>query len=150
SRLYATGDRGRWLADGSIEFLGRIDGQVKLRGMRIELGEIEVALRRQPGVRDAAVAVKQAGPGDNRLVGYIVGAGELGAGQLGTGEPDTAALRAALKIGLPEYMVPAAFVLLDSLPLSPSGKLDRAALPDPDPAKAAGDARTPPRTAAER
>ncbi len=139
-RMYATGDHGRWRPDGSIEFLGRIDGQVKLRGMRIELGEIEVALRSQPGVSQAAVAVKETSPGDKRLVGYIVG----------TSEPDVAALRTALKLRLPDYMVPATFVSLDSLPLSPSGKLDRAALPAPGPAKARAGARTPPRTETER
>ncbi len=140
SRLYATGDHGRWRLDGTIEFLGRIDGQVKLRGMRIELGEIEVALRSQPAVRDAAAAVKESGPDDKRLVGYVVG----------TGEPDAAALRTALKLRLPDYMVPTAFVSLESLPLSPSGKLDRAALPLPGAARALDGDLTPPRTAAER
>jgi amino acid adenylation domain-containing protein len=122
SRMYATGDHGRWRPDAAIEFLGRIDGQVKLRGMRIELGEIEAALRDQPGVRDAAVTVKEIGPGDRRLVGYVAGATA----------PDAAALRAALKARLPEYMVPAAFVSLDALPLTGSGKADHRALPEPD------------------
>jgi amino acid adenylation domain-containing protein len=121
SRLYATGDHGRWRSDGTIEFMGRVDGQVKLRGMRIELGEIEVALREQPGVRDAAVAVKEINPDDKRLVGYIVG----------VAAPDAAALRTALKARLPDYMVPAAFVVLDALPLTGSGKMDRRALPEP-------------------
>jgi amino acid adenylation domain-containing protein len=121
SRLYATGDHGRWRSDGTIEFMGRVDGQVKLRGMRIELGEIEVALREQRGVRDAAVAVKEINPDDKRLVGYIVGAAA----------PDAAALRTALKARLPDYMVPAAFVVLDALPLTGSGKMDRRALPEP-------------------
>ncbi len=140
SRLYATGDLGRWHQDGAIEFLGRIDGQVKLRGIRIELGEIEVALRGQPGISDAAAAVKEISAGDRRLVGYLVG----------VGQPDASALRQALKRLLPEYMVPAAFVSLDSLPLSPSGKLDRAALPAPAPARALDGHRTAPCTAVER
>jgi amino acid adenylation domain-containing protein len=140
SRLYATGDLGRWHPDGTIEYLGRIDGQVKLRGIRIELGEIEVALRGQPGIRDAAAAVKESSPGDKRLVGYLVGGGQ----------PDASALRQALKRHLPDYMVPAAFVSLDSLPLSPSGKLDRAALPAPGPAGAPEAPRTAPRTEVER
>jgi acyl-coenzyme A synthetase/AMP-(fatty) acid ligase/acyl carrier protein len=139
SRLYATGDHGRWRSDGAIEFLGRIDSQVKLRGMRIELGEIEVALRGQPGVRDAAVAVKEIGPDDKRLVGYIVGATA----------PDAAALSTALRARLPEYMVPAAFVSLDALPLTGSGKMDRRALPGPDWAAAPGQASVAPRTPTE-
>jgi amino acid adenylation domain-containing protein len=121
SRLYATGDHGRWRADGTIEFIGRVDGQVKLRGMRIELGEIEVALREQPGVSDAAVAVKEIKPDDKRLVGYVAGAAA----------PDDAALRTALAARLPDYMVPTVFVTLDALPLNGSGKLDRRALPEP-------------------
>jgi amino acid adenylation domain-containing protein len=139
SRLYATGDHGRWRPDGTIEFLGRIDGQVKLRGMRIELGEIEAALRGQPGVRDAAVTVKEIGSGDRRLVGYVVGAAA----------PDAAALRAALKATLPEYMVPAAFVSLGALPLTGSGKADRRALPEPDWGAVPGQVPVAPRTPAE-
>jgi surfactin synthase thioesterase subunit/MFS family permease len=121
SRLYATGDLARWRDDGTVEFLGRIDGQVKLRGLRIELGEIEAALRDQPGVADAAAAVKEGTAGDKRLVAYLVG------------DADPATLREALKKRLPDYMVPAAFVPLGALPLSPAGKLDRKALPDPAP-----------------
>ncbi|HEY0696410.1 MAG TPA: MFS transporter, partial [Micromonospora sp.] len=120
----ATGDLARWRvpADGGpgvIEFLGRIDHQVKLRGLRIELGEIESALRDRPGVDDAAVIVREDTPGDKRLTAYLVGPAEH------------AELKAALKETLPEYMVPSAFVTLDALPLSPNGKLDRRALPAP-------------------
>jgi amino acid adenylation domain-containing protein len=137
ARLYATGDSARRRADGTIEFLGRMDDQVKLRGLRIELGEIEVALREQPGVRDAAVAVREPVPGDKRIVAYVLG------------DADPTELRRALGRRLPEYMVPAAFVRLDTLPLSANGKLDRAALPMPEPVAApAGGAE--PRTEAER
>jgi len=139
SRMYATGDHGRWRPDAAIEFLGRIDGQVKLRGMRIELGEIEAALRGQPGVRDAAVTVKEIGPDDRRLVGYVAGATA----------PDAAALRAALKARLPEYMVPAAFVSLDALPLTGSGKTDHRALPEPGWGAVPGQVPVAPRTPAE-
>jgi amino acid adenylation domain-containing protein len=124
-RMYATGDLARWRPDGTIDFLGRLDDQVKVRGMRIELGEIEVALREQPGVRDAAVTVRVDSPGDQRIVAYVVS--EAGAG---TG-PDTAAVRSALRARLPDYMVPSAIVALPALPLSPNGKLDRRALPPP-------------------
>lgn len=139
ARLYATGDHGRWRSDGTIEFLGRIDGQVKLRGMRIELGEIEVALRGQPGVHDAAVAIKEIGPDDKRLVGYVVGAAA----------PDADALRTALMARLPEYMVPAAFVSLDTLPLTSSGKMDRRRLPEPNWGVVPGQVQVAPRTPTE-
>ncbi|MBQ1041225.1 MULTISPECIES: non-ribosomal peptide synthetase/MFS transporter [unclassified Micromonospora] len=123
ARLYRTGDLARWVTGpdgaGVIEFLGRIDHQVKLRGLRIELGEIESALREQPGVTEATVIVREDSPGDKRLTAYLVGAAEH------------TALKAALKDTLPEYMVPAAFVTLDALPLTPNGKLDRKALPAP-------------------
>jgi amino acid adenylation domain-containing protein len=119
SRLYRTGDLARWRPDGTVEFLGRIDGQVKIRGLRIELGEIEAALREQPGVADAAAVVREDVPGDRRIVAYVVG------------DADQAALRAALKRRLPDYMVPSACTALDALPLLPNGKLDRRALPAP-------------------
>jgi acyl carrier protein len=121
SRLYATGDLVRRTAAGELEFLGRIDQQVKLRGFRIELAEIETALRQCPGVTGAAVALREDRPGDKRLVGYLV-AGSA---------PDLVVLRAALRERLPDYMVPTAFVVLPQLPLTPNGKLDRRALPAP-------------------
>ena len=122
-RLYRTGDLARLRPDGALEFRGRADHQVKIRGFRVELGEIEAALRRS-GVRDAVVALHGEGT-DKRLVAWVV-PGEAG-GALQTGE-----LRAALKESLPEYMIPAAFVVLEALPLTTSGKVDRRALPAPD------------------
>ncbi|HZX27564.1 MAG TPA: amino acid adenylation domain-containing protein, partial [Telluria sp.] len=119
-RLYKTGDLGRWLPDGNIDYLGRNDFQVKIRGFRVELGEIEAALAACAGVREAAVLAREDQPGDKRLVAYLVG------------EADTAELRAALAASLPEYMIPSAFMRLDAFPLTPNGKLDRKALPAPD------------------
>jgi amino acid adenylation domain-containing protein len=124
SRLYHTGDRVRLLPDGAVEFLGRIDQQVKLRGFRIELGEIETALLAEPSVGEAAVAIHRNASGDSRLIAYVVPA----AG----GDLAIPALRAALKERLPGYMIPSGFVLLPALPLTPVGKVDRRALPRPD------------------
>lgn len=122
-RMYRSGDRVRWLHDGQLDFLGRIDQQIKLRGFRIELGEIEAALMACHGVQHAAAMVREDHPGHRQLVAYAVPA----PGQL----LDTAILRTALGGKLPDYMVPAAIVALDALPLSPSGKLDRKKLPAP-------------------
>ncbi|HEX7243137.1 MAG TPA: amino acid adenylation domain-containing protein, partial [Longimicrobiaceae bacterium] len=123
ARLYRTGDRVRLLADGTLEFLGRMDHQVKLRGYRIEPGEIEAALREHPAVREAVVVVREDAPGAQRLVGYVVAEGAT----VSSGE-----LRGHLEGRLPEHMVPGAVVALDHLPLTPTGKLDRKALPAPD------------------
>ncbi|WP_025130130.1 non-ribosomal peptide synthetase [Pseudomonas sp. PH1b] len=124
ARMYRTGDLGRYLADGNIEYLGRNDDQVKIRGLRIELGEIQARLTQQPGVKEAVVLAREDVPGDQRLVAYYTTAEGQSALPL---EP----LRRALLEQLPEYMVPALFVHLEALPLSPNGKLARKELPAP-------------------
>ncbi|MEU4804698.1 non-ribosomal peptide synthase/polyketide synthase [Actinosynnema sp. NPDC023587] len=119
TRMYRTGDLARWTADGVVEFLGRVDHQVKLRGFRIELGEVEAALSAAPGVRAAAVLLREGAGGEPALVGYLAGT------------PDPAEVRRFASTVLPDYMLPSAFVVLDELPLSANGKLDRKALPAP-------------------
>ncbi|HYH80393.1 MAG TPA: amino acid adenylation domain-containing protein [Longimicrobium sp.] len=140
ARLYRTGDRARWRADGEIEFMGRLDFQVKVRGHRIEPGEVEAALLSHPEVREAVVVARADG-GETRLVAYVVPA--AGAA------PGAVELRGHLSARLPAYMVPAAFVALAGLPLTTSGKVDRAALPEPGAGAAAARAYVPPRDALE-
>ena len=123
-RMYRTGDRVRWNADGQLEFLGRVDEQVKIRGFRIEPGEVEAALLACPEVVDAVVVAKENEHGHPRLVAYLVTANST--------SPSAATLRNALKQRLPDYMIPSAFVELHQFPRNPSGKVDRRALPDPD------------------
>jgi amino acid adenylation domain-containing protein len=149
ARLYASGDLARFRPDGTIEFLGRIDNQVKLRGFRIEPGEIEAALAALPAVREAAVVVREDQPGDRRLVAYVVPADD----SADLAELDAAALRTALRDRLPEHMIPAAVAVLPTLPLTPSGKLDRRALvqgPAPEGGGAAERPYVAPQSDAER
>ncbi|RKG51193.1 amino acid adenylation domain-containing protein [Corallococcus sp. AB011P] len=142
ARLYRTGDLARLLPDGELQFLGRLDHQVKLRGFRIELGEIEAVLQRHPDVRQCVVAVRDEAPAGRRLVAYVVAA------------PDSAltgsTLREHVRRELPEVMCPAAFVLLPALPLTPTGKVDRQALPAPELERSTSLEDTTPRTATEQ
>lgn len=128
ARLYRTGDVARYRPDGHVEFLGRADHQVKVRGFRIELGEIEAVLGQHPAVADVVVMARQEVLGDTRLVAYLVPTREAA--------PTLSALRGFLRAKLPEYMIPAAFVVLDAWPLTPNGKVNRLALPAPDQASA--------------
>jgi amino acid adenylation domain-containing protein len=123
-RLYRTGDRARFKEDGDIEFLGRVDYQVKLRGFRIEMGEVEAILMKHPGVREAIAVVKQTAEGDRRLVAYVI---EEEAYKLGETE-----LIAHMRETVPNYMLPSAVIVLDEFPLTANGKVDRGALPDPE------------------
>jgi len=127
ARLYKTGDVGRYLKDGEIEYLGRKDNQVKLRGYRVELEEVEYALREQKGVKDAVVVMREEEVGEKRLVAYVVM--EEGA------EVSVSRMRAQMKERLPVYMVPSAYAVIEKLPLGPNGKIDRRALPEPDRAR---------------
>ncbi|MEM6454210.1 MAG: amino acid adenylation domain-containing protein, partial [Acidobacteriota bacterium] len=131
-RLYRTGDRVRWRIDGRLDYLGRIDAQIKLRGLRIELGEIDAALDALAAVREAAAALHVTDDGEPQLIGYAVPAADA--------QPDAATLRPQLKTHLPAALVPTAIVWLDALPRTATGKLDRRALPAPRAAAAAGDA----------
>jgi amino acid adenylation domain-containing protein len=130
ARLYRSGDLVRHRADGTVEFLGRLDTQVKIRGFRIELAEIEAALARHPMVSAAAVVAKDVEPGDKRLIAYLEWTGDAG--------PDIDELRVFLRESLPAYMIPSAWVTVAALPLTPSRKVDRAALPDPAPSQLDG------------
>ena len=142
SRMYATGDLARWTG-GTLEYLGRVDEQVKIRGFRIEPGEIETALTAHPAIADAAVIARADTPGRRQLAAYLIPASGT------AGVPSAAELRGWLAATLPDYMIPAAFTVLDALPLTPSGKLDRRALPAPDRDTATA-GHVPPRTPAEQ
>lgn len=140
-RMYKTGDLGRWMADGTIDYLGRSDFQVKIRGQRIELGEIEERLGRCVGVREVVVTAREDSPGDQRLVAYLTIADSASV--------DIGEFRGQLGRSLPDYMVPTAYVILDSMPLSANGKLDRKMLPAPDVAAYGSTAYEPPATPEE-
>jgi amino acid adenylation domain-containing protein len=140
ARMYRTGDQVRWRRDGKLEYLARLDNQVKLRGFRIELGEVESVLSRYNQVTQCAVVMRRFGPGDDRLVAYLCCRNNA--------MPTNTELRRFLRGALPEYMIPQVFVELDALPLTPNGKLNRAALPLPAVAKK--DKREPPGTPAEK
>jgi acyl-coenzyme A synthetase/AMP-(fatty) acid ligase len=142
ARLYRTGDKVRFRSDGVIEFLGRLDHQVKIRGHRIELGEVEFTLRQHPGTRECVVVAREEN-GDKRLAAYLVS-------KTGSEVPTAIDLRYFLEERLPRYMVPATFTFLEALPLTPNGKIDRNALPGPDVSRA-GDAQSlqQPRSPAE-
>ncbi len=142
AKLYRTGDVGRFLRDGSIEYLGRMDHQVKLRGFRIELGEIEALLREHPGVQNAVVIAREDRPGDKRLVGYLV--------PEAVAAPSVPELKSFLETRLPSYMVPSAFVTLQEFPLTPNGKIDRKSLPAPTIQRAVDDTYEAPQSELEK
>jgi len=141
ARLYRTGDLARYLPDGVIEFLGRVDNQVKIRGFRVELGEVEAALNSHPAVEEAIVLAREDTPGDRRLVAYIVAGSE--------GEPSIIELRRYLEERLAGYMVPSAWVMLDALPLTTSGKVDHRALAAPEQVRSVSEAYVAPSNAME-
>ncbi|MFN7945817.1 MAG: amino acid adenylation domain-containing protein [Blastocatellia bacterium] len=140
-RLYRTGDLVRRRADGLLEYVGRVDEQVKLRGFRIEPGEIEAVIRKHPAIHDAAVVLREDRPGDKRLVAYVIA-------QPG-GAPDAGELRAHVRESLPDFMTPAAFVTLEKFPLQPGGKVNRKLLPTPDADEQTDSSFTAPRTPVE-
>jgi amino acid adenylation domain-containing protein len=142
-RMYRTGDLARQLPNGNIECLGRTDDQVKIRGFRVELGEIEAALRQHPAVKQAVVVAREDTPGDRRLAAYLVPAGAA--------VPERSEIRDLLKRTLPDYMVPADYVVLEAIPITPNGKIDRRALPAQAPFSAGGESgMVAPRTETER
>lgn len=142
ARLYRSGDRARYLPDGRIQFLGRLDDQVKVRGFRIELGEIEAALAAQPSIKEAAVILREDTPGDKRITAYLTGNTKIA--------PDVEVLRRALKERLPDYMIPTAFVALERLPLNNNGKINRKALPKPNEESMSKDSSDEPRNDIEK
>jgi len=142
ARLYKTGDLVRYLPNGNIEFLGRIDHQVKIRGFRIELGEIETVLRAHPAINDTVVVAREDTPGDKRVVAYFV--------PIQGASPTTSELRSFMREKLPEYMLPSVFVTLASMPLTPNGKVDRRALPVPQPGLGSGEELATARDATEQ
>ncbi|MCY9538110.1 AMP-binding protein, partial [Paenibacillus thiaminolyticus] len=139
ARMYRTGDLAKWLPDGNIEYLGRVDHQVKIRGYRIELGEVEAQLLKIASVQEAVAIAREDGDGQPYLCAYIVADKELTSGEL----------RNALSQALPGYMVPSCFVQLEHMPLTPNGKIDRKALPEPDGSMQTGAEHVAPRTAVE-
>jgi amino acid adenylation domain-containing protein len=141
ARLYKTGDLARYLATGEIEFVGRMDGQIKLRGFRVELGEIEAALFRHPAVKEAVVAVREDAPEGKTLAAYVIAKEPM--------TPSAPELRRFLEKTLPDYMVPATFTLIGAMPLTPNGKVDRRALPAPEHHRAPHTVRAAPRSATE-